>query len=93
MAIIRKPAVKTEPVDTISNFINQAPDGIKNEPQHEKKGVVKGQRQQITVTFDPDVIEFLDMMSVEEGVSRAALIRLAVKQLITRGTTVGGTNQ
>lgn len=45
------------------------------------------------MTFDPDVIELLDIMSTEEGVSRAALIRMAVKQLITRGTTVGGTNQ
>ena len=93
MAITRKPVVKAEPVDTISNFINQAPDGIKSETPAEKKGVVKGQRQQITVTFDPDVIELLDIMSAEEGVSRAALIRMAVKQLITRGTTVGGTTQ
>lgn len=37
MAITRKPVVKAEPVDTISNFINQAPDGIKSETPAEKR--------------------------------------------------------
>lgn len=91
MSITRRPSVKPE-VSNIDDFINQAPDGAKTDTLVEKKGVVKGQRQQITVTFDPDVIDQLDQMSTDEGVSRAALIRMAVKQLITRGTTVGGNN-
>lgn len=74
-----------QPDEAINSFISNAPDGASV-----GKKIIKGKRQQITATFDPDVIEQLDALSDREGVSRAALIRLAVKQLIMRGTTVGG---
>ncbi|MGP3590278.1 ribbon-helix-helix domain-containing protein [Vagococcus sp. WN89Y] len=91
MAITPKPkasVTQSAPVQSqIDDFINKAPDGIKPD----KKGVKKGKREQITVTFDSSVLETLDELAQQEGVSRAALIRMAVKQLINKGTQVGGT--
>lgn len=70
----------------IDEFINKAPDGIKPE----KRGVKKGQREQITVTFDTAILTTLDELAQHEGLSRAALIRMAVRQLLDKGAQVGG---
>lgn len=70
----------------IDDFINKAPDGSKVE----KRGVKKGQREQITVTFDSSILTLLDELAQHEGLSRAALIRMAVRQLLDKGTQVGG---
>ncbi|KAA6093711.1 MULTISPECIES: CopG family transcriptional regulator [Pantoea] len=89
MAITSKPKSSTAPTQEqaqIEKFINDAPDGNKAE----KRGVKKGQREQITVTFDTAIIAQLDDLAVHEGVSRAALIRMAVRQLLDKGTKVGG---
>lgn len=89
MAITARPkssvASSQEQAD-IEKFINDAPDG--NKP--EKRGVKKGQREQITVTFDTTVIAQLDDLAMHEGLSRAALIRMAVRQLLDKGAQVGG---
>lgn len=89
MAITSRPkAGATLPQEQaqIDKFINDAPDG--NKP--EKRGVKKGQREQITVTFDTAIISQLDDLAQHEGLSRAALIRMAVRQLLDKGTQVGG---
>lgn len=89
MAITSRPKpVSTAPQDQaqIDKFINEAPDGNKVE----KRGVKKGQREQITVTFDSVMITKLDELAMHEGLSRAALIRMAVRQLLDKGTKVGG---
>ncbi|AVG78957.1 ribbon-helix-helix domain-containing protein [Pantoea ananatis] len=70
----------------IDEFINKAPDGNKAE----KRGVKKGQREQITVTFDSAILTQLDELALHEGLSRAALIRMAVRQLLDKGAQVGG---
>ncbi|AWP35213.1 ribbon-helix-helix domain-containing protein [Pantoea vagans] len=89
MAITARPkasmASSHEQAD-IEKFINDAPDGKKPE----KRGVKKGQREQITVTFDTAIIAQLDDLAMHEGLSRAALIRMAVRQLLNKGTQVGG---
>lgn len=89
MAITSKPkctlSIPQELTD-IEKFINGAPDG--NKP--EKRGVKKGQREQITVTFDTTIISRLDDLAQHEGLSRAALIRMAVRQLLDKGAQVGG---
>jgi hypothetical protein len=87
MSINRPPKnVQSEPGinnDAISSFIQSAPDGSK------KKGVVKGKRQQITVTIVPEVIDQLDTMAAENGLSRAGLINIAIRQLLSRGINSG----
>ncbi|RAP69862.1 ribbon-helix-helix, copG family protein [Candidatus Erwinia dacicola] len=50
----------------------------------------KGQREQIMVTFDIAIISQLDDLAQHEGLSRAALIRMAVRQLLDKGAQVGG---
>lgn len=89
MAITSKPKgpppIQQNQAD-IEKFINDAPDGIKSE----KRGVKKGQREQITVTFDTTIISKLDDLAQHEGLSRAALIRMAVRQLLDKGAQVGG---
>ncbi|MGC1086457.1 ribbon-helix-helix domain-containing protein [Pantoea agglomerans] len=89
MAITARPksVVATPPEQAdIEKFINDAPDGKKAE----KRGVKKGQREQITVTFDTAIIAQLDDLALHEGLSRAALIRMAVRQLLDKGAQVGG---
>jgi len=89
MAITSKPKTSTAPPQEqaqIERFINDAPDGKKAE----KRGVKKGQREQITVTFDTTIIAQLDDLAQHEGLSRAALIRMAVRQLLDKGAQVGG---
>lgn len=89
MAITSRPkagAALPQEQAQIDRFINDAPDG--NKP--EKRGVKKGQREQITVTFDTAIISQLDDLAQHEGLSRAALIRMAVRQLLDKGTQVGG---
>lgn len=89
MAITSRPkagAALPQEQAQIDKFINDAPDG--NKP--EKRGVKKGQREQITVTFDTAIISKLDDLAQHEGLSRAALIRMAVRQLLDKGTQVGG---
>jgi len=89
MAITSRPKSSTAPSQDqaqIDKFINDAPDGLKAE----KRGVRKGQREQITVTFDTAIIAQLDDLAQHEGLSRAALIRMAVRQLLDKGAQVGG---
>ena len=89
MAITSRPKAPTAPPQEqtqIEKFINDAPDGNKAE----KRGVKKGQREQITVTFDTAIIAQLDDLAQHEGLSRAALIRMAVRQLLDKGAQVGG---
>lgn len=89
MAItIRQKAAAVTPQEQaqIEKFINEAPDG-KNP---KKRGVKKCQREQITVTFDTRIISQLDDLAMHEGLSRAALIRMAVRQLLDKGAQVGG---
>ncbi|HGM7842356.1 TPA: CopG family transcriptional regulator [Serratia marcescens] len=91
MAIV-KPPRKISPSSEDSaaeTFINSAPDGSTTR----RKGVVKGKRQQITLTIDPEILDRLDVKAAEDGVSRAALINIAIRQLLNRGATVGGGNQ
>lgn len=88
MAIVKPPRKSSELTENsvAETFINSAPDGKNTRP----RGVIKGRRQQITLTIDPEILDRLDIKAVEDGVSRAALINIAIRQLLNRGVTVGG---
>ena len=62
----------------ISEFIAGAPDA-------KRKGVKKGRKEQISLTLDPDLLDQLDAIAKGAGMSRAALISLAINQLVSRG--------
>lgn len=80
MAIRSKP--KTGAVDT---FIKGAPDAAA--PKQEAgevyaKGIKKGNKRQITLTIEPELLRKVDEISKSTGQSRAGLINLAIWQAL-----------
>lgn len=74
MSISKRPAKKTA-----DEFINQAPDG------GEPKGVIKGKKQQISLTIAPALLEKVDELAAELGQSRAAVINMAIYRAVEHG--------
>jgi hypothetical protein len=58
-------------------FIGKAPDAA-------RKGVIRGRRQQITLTITPDLLAKVDELASKMGQSRAALINRAIYELAER---------
>jgi hypothetical protein len=65
MAITKPPQRRTE------EFISSAPDAV-------RKGVMRGKREQITLTIAPELLARVDQMAKRMGQSRAALINLFI---------------
>jgi len=68
---ITKP-VKPKSVDA---FISGAPDAA-------RKGVMKGKKEQITLTLTPEMLTKVDTLAQRMGQSRAAVINLAIFRLL-----------
>ena len=69
MAITRKPPTSVE------EFVSAAPDGG-------RKGVIKGKKEQITLTITPELLAKVDAVAKKFGQSRAAIINLAIYRLV-----------
>lgn len=80
----RKVAPKTEAVE---QFIEQAPDAVPS-----KKGVKKGNKEQISLTIAPELLVQVDALAKELGQSRAAVINMALYQMVNMGLSVKGLN-
>lgn len=82
---ITKPKVKTQgstPEDVAADaFISAAPDA--EVPR--VKGVRKGNRQQISLTISPDLLNRVDALAAELGQSRAAVINMAIYRAVEHG--------
>jgi hypothetical protein len=65
---------KTGRVDA---FIGSAPDG-------HRKGVIRGRKEQITLTISPELLAKVDSIAGRMGQSRAALINRAIFELAER---------
>lgn len=68
MAIQKKPKTQL-PVsknDAVEHFINSAPDA----KVPASKGVIKGKKQQITITMDPELIQRIDEAAAEKRAFR-----------------------
>ncbi len=67
----------TKPVKpkTVDAFISGAPDAG-------RKGVMKGKKEQITLTLTPDLLTKVDALAQRMGQSRAAIINLAIFRLL-----------
>lgn len=84
---ITKPPRKTDEVNAkLDAFIEGAPDGL----SAKKKGVIKGKKQQITLTITPDILGQLDQKAEDLGLSRAALINIGIRHVLNEGAMVGG---
>lgn len=78
MTISKKPQRKTADA-----FIAGAPDSAVE--QTKPKGVVKGKKQQISLTIAPALLEKVDELATELGQSRAAVINMAIYRAVEHG--------
>jgi hypothetical protein len=60
----------------VDTFISKAPDA--------RKGVIRGRREQITLTIAPELLAKVDEIATRMGQSRAALINRAIYELTER---------
>jgi hypothetical protein len=65
---------------TVDEFIGGAPDVG-------RKGVIRGRREQITLTITPELLAKVDQIAGRMGQSRAALFNRAIFELAERVTT------
>lgn len=70
----------------VDAFISGAPDAQPVKP----RGVVKGKRQQITLTIPPALLAKVDLLAAELGQSRAAIINLAIHRAVEHGLSFDG---
>lgn len=83
MAIQRKPKSIQPDADA---FISGAPDGntgkASDRPETYNKGVKKGNKRQISLTMDPELLRRVDELAKRTGQARAAIINMAVYRAI-----------
>lgn len=78
---ITKPNRKVETNQkSADEFISGAPDA-----GSKPKGVKKGNKQQISLTIAPTLLEKIDGLAEELGQSRAAVINLAIYRAVEHG--------
>ena len=95
MAIVRKPnkmTVTTPAVlDATDAFIAGAPDATASvQEQAAPSRVRKGNKVQITLTIAEPLLDRVDEMAKSIGQSRAAVINLAVMQVLQQGLRLQG---
>lgn len=90
MAITRKPSRPAGPASTeaADAFISGAPDADVGTSQVPRR-VRKGRKVQITLTIAEPLLERVDGLAGQLGQSRAAVINLAVVQMLERGLRLG----
>lgn len=90
MAITKKPAKKevshTE-TTAVDAFISGAPDAAAS-----SRRVQKGRKVQITLTISEPLLDRVDKLANQLGQSRAAVINLAVVQMLESGLNIEGGN-
>lgn len=75
---INRGATARKDAKAVDAFIGSAPDGG-------RKGVMRGRKEQITLTIAPELLAKIDEMATRMGQSRAALINLAIYRLAEAG--------
>lgn len=76
MAIVKRPTPKEQAAEA---FIDKAPDGKSG------RGIRRGKKEQIPVIMSPGLLDRLDEAAERMGMSRSAVITLAVNQLLKSG--------
>jgi hypothetical protein len=80
---ITKPKPKSTSADA---FISGAPDS----EVKPRGGVKKGNKQQISLTIAPTLLDKVDELATELGQSRAAIINMAIYRAVEHGLTIEG---
>lgn len=90
MAITKRPAAK-QPVSPaqVDAFINAAPDALPPQAPAApdsvapaRKRVMRGKREQISHSMPPALLERVDQAAQSRGITRAAIINLAVSEYL-----------
>jgi hypothetical protein len=74
---INRGATVRKDTNRVEAFIGGAPDAT-------RKGVIRGRKEQITLTIAPELLAKIDDMASKMGQSRAALINRAIYELAER---------
>ena len=92
MAITKKPAKPAHDTSPTAAdaFISGAPDAGGVQPVPKPRRVRKGKRVQITLTIAEPILDRVDQVAAELGQSRAAVINLAIMQMLQRGLRIDG---
>ena len=92
MAITRPTPKTQKPTPNADAFINAAPDGAVSPapatPARARKRTMKGNKEQISLTISVELVDRLDAMAAKVGQTRAALINMAIYQLLDRGLSL-----
>lgn len=91
MAITKKPAklVSEAAAGAADAFISGAPDAAVVASDAPRR-VRKGRKVQITLTITEPLLDRVDELAANLGQSRAAVINLAVMQMLQTGLRIGG---
>ena len=54
-------------------------------PKRERKGVMRGNREQITVTLPPETLNRIERLAREAGMTRAGLLNLFIHRGLEHG--------
>jgi hypothetical protein len=94
MTITKKPTKPTpDPATTVADaFISGAPDSAAATPEAPRR-VRKGRKVQITLTITEPLLDRVDELAGQIGQSRAAVINLAVMQMLQSGLRIEGREQ
>lgn len=76
---ITKPMQNTQ----VEKFIGGAPDAV--EINQTNKGLMRGKRVQISHTMPPDMLNKVDNLAQEKGLTRAGLINIAIAEYMKQG--------
>lgn len=72
-----------KPVSKVDQFISGAPDAaplaeVPDPKKKIRKGVMRGNKEQISLTFQPEIITKIDEAASELGISRSAWISMTI---------------
>lgn len=69
----------------VQAFVEGAKEGKAKPIVRERKGVIRGKREQITITLPPELIDRIDQRATRLGISRAAYLVQAVSRALDEG--------
>jgi hypothetical protein len=78
--------------DKVLAFVNGAPDGETAQPARAIKPK-KRNKEQISLTIDPALLEAIDEHASQIGLGRAATISLACRQFLKRGAIIDAADE
>lgn len=79
--------VRTPPAAKTTSILNtpEARKVVSKAPDYKAVGVMKGSKRQISLTIPPKLLEEIDVLAGEEGISRASWISQTLRRAIRAG--------